>query len=659
MGYKKIYYEDISKANASANSVCRSWNDQLDIIASNLRMLSENGSFTGKGAQNIKAYLKDTYPLLISALKKMIEAYYRQFQLYEVGFPKEVDSGSGQTIYTTLVSDEIKTWGTVYNRLTSLLGETLNIQTSAIKAVKPIAGMVSGGLPMPKGNDLVQAIGETRKIATDQDKKAELYEKKHSKDLDAVNNQIKTIRSTITRLSGQKRSFITQYQSGQIRIICDINALQVGISACEKAIKNFYHSEDAVDAEYRTLFYKSSDDGIFETTDDGISEAINNVLWRGESISNIISKIAEIREKSDVEEGAGYAADGIGYWISLKKFYESENPKDIAYNFIEFAKSSGKVYTNVIYETITKWLKKNVGEATAQLFENRYYNNIKGVGLATSVLDFGVSVSKIFISDEKMTIMDGVAATLDAGSSGMDVLKDVYLLTDKGRTAKEVAVELAKGNKGFLKKLLPDSITKGEAYFRIGSAYLDFGAQAVRSVKEYSEDGEFDGIDFGMTGIDSSVKGLWTLSGLDTIEDLIKLFTGNNDTDAAKYISSNIKEFGKDYGKYAGNIVVNDPNLKKIYDKGGFGEVVAITAAMIRTPSEKIAESLTSVAETYGVSAGEIILNNPRLLNMYNRGGIGETAAISAGIIAVPFEKVKSDLSDIYYDLFGDAGGFR
>lgn len=332
----------------------------------------------------------------------------------------------------------------------------------------------------------------------------------------------------------------------------------------------------------------------------------DDFLFRTEKLGDLLKKIGKLKPLHKIQL-PGETIGGIAEYISAgKSFMEAKTKKDAFWSFGDFTKQSGDLYTGTIYK-IAKYyvkkkhstsdlegftfvelsdaLKKKNGEEFANQFADKHYNQIHVINALTGTYDLAKNIYEVW--DEEDT-GEKIAKGFDSAKSATQVIDDYYLLSKGGRAAKKLAEEKAKSATGFLGKI-GGSMTKVEVGTKIAGSYIDAIGQSVRSYNEYSKDGVFDAIDGSRVAIDGSVKGLSTLSGVTLIEDCYKVFSGDEDADFSKSISTGITNCAKVYSDNIAREVIEDPFLNSVYDMGGPFEGVAIAGGAVAVPVKKVA----------------------------------------------------------------------
>ncbi len=84
MGYR-IKYDDIRALQNTTNSQFSNWQQQLINIRSSINDVNGMSSFNGKGANAIKAYLKEVHLPLIYAIMETMSKFRSNLQMYSNG----------------------------------------------------------------------------------------------------------------------------------------------------------------------------------------------------------------------------------------------------------------------------------------------------------------------------------------------------------------------------------------------------------------------------------------------------------------------------------------------------------------------------------------------------------------------------------------------
>ena len=100
-------------------------------------------------------------------------------------------------------------------------------------------------------------------------------------------------------------------------------------------------------------------------------------------------------------------------------------------------------------------------------------------------------------------------------------------------------------------------------------------SQGFKSVEKYSADGKWDLGDTGRTGIEAGMAGLWAIGDTLSFGGLSAI--GKATGISAESIGENIGNWANDVGKRAGNYILNDPGLHQVYNNVGPIGKTAIT----------------------------------------------------------------------------------
>ena len=120
----------------------------------------------------------------------------------------------------------------------------------------------------------------------------------------------------------------------------------------------------------------------------------------------------------------------------------------------------------------------------------------------------------------------------------------------------------------------------------LGKTIVSTGSQAFKSIDKYSADGKWDTIDTARTGIESGVAGLYTMFDKLSLGGLSAL--GNVTGFKPENISRDIENWADSVGKRAGNYILDNPGLYNIYKSGPIGQTVATFHAAFHSIGEGI-----------------------------------------------------------------------
>ncbi|MBR1707274.1 MAG: hypothetical protein IJ719_00405 [Clostridia bacterium] len=281
----------------------------------------------------------------------------------------------------------------------------------------------------------------------------------------------------------------------------------------------------------------------------------------GQSIS-LLKALLKIGDKSDSSDIAGLGAEGIAYLQAVYKFFAGDK-KGLtgARDLFNLGDKSVSSWTE-LYD----YLKDNKTDGIFSLTNQKRVATLDIAGGA-----FGL-VSSAF--DVANTIKSGDAGTagiigeiIGAGDSAVDIWGGVEKLIHVGDEAANITTR-----EGLYSPL--------SLYSTTAKGYLSAVSQGFKSYDKYTADGSFTVMDAGRTGVESSVKGLYSM-----VEGLSFGFLSEDTTGvSADEVSQAIEDFAEDTGTKAGQYVLDNPELLSAYQNGGpFKRFLTITYAISKT----------------------------------------------------------------------------
>lgn len=188
----------------------------------------------------------------------------------------------------------------------------------------------------------------------------------------------------------------------------------------------------------------------------------------------------------------GIVAKFTKYINSFYSLFQGENSAvATSSNVTELAKSSLDLWTE-IYD----WFSEKSQSSSQTLFNSENQSKVKALGIVSSVL--GLTSNVLLASDklDEKKMSEIIADYMDCGKDIVSIVEDVYKFTGNPIT------ELSNG--GVYSPLA--------VYGAIAKAFVASTSQLVRSIGEYSADGEWDLGDTANTGIDFATAGLYQIT---------------------------------------------------------------------------------------------------------------------------------------------------
>ena len=284
----------------------------------------------------------------------------------------------------------------------------------------------------------------------------------------------------------------------------------------------------------------------------------------------LFKEILDTDDESPINEGFGFGSSAAGYIRDLVKLwrdsiYGDEKGWEGASNILKFTKSTGSFW-NSFYKYLNACSKNGLGDA---------WKTTSGVvGLLAGGFGFAGTLTEGFgmLQNAKngSDRAQGYGKIIESGSDIVSIGENIYNLAS---TAK---------NK--------DLYTPAKFWTTTIDAWISFGGKAVSSYGKYSADGVYDFNDFLETAIDSSSTGLVKI-----VNSLTFGATEILGLDGDR-VSGGLKNFASDWGRGAGNYVVNNEWLRNMYNSGKPGEVVSIGIGIAHQAGAKTVETISNTA---------------------------------------------------------------
>lgn len=230
------------------------------------------------------------------------------------------------------------------------------------------------------------------------------------------------------------------------------------------------------------------------------------------------------------DDTSEFTADILEYVHDFIQLYSGGNGKEPGIvRWLNLADSSCGLWKG-FYEILKDGFKE---ETIKRLFENKLGDIADVIGMTGAFAGFLGS----YIQFSKTGTMEDFQ---DMAKSIVGVGKEIYLA-----------------------EVHPDSSYSAHTYTSIIKSGIDFTVQVGESVKKYSQDGEWSMRDTGATGVEASIAGLNTLISGYTF-GIVSLETiGTSPEEVSKVALTG----ADNWGKKAGEMIRNDPELKKEYDE--------------------------------------------------------------------------------------------
>lgn len=293
--------------------------------------------------------------------------------------------------------------------------------------------------------------------------------------------------------------------------------------------------------ENEILVHKASAEEASEnkSADKAVDPASENNSDR--KIWELLKSLLKWADKTGNGAIADAAGNGLSYLESLYKFFTGEM-KGItgAKDWCDLSDKSIGLWT-ALYE----YLKKFYHE-TGDIFSAANQIRVKKLGLGGNVLDF---IGSIFGA------VDTIYNTKDIGTAGIigQLFETSGSVVDIWESLEKLSDTNGVSEGGIYSPL--------KFYTTIAKSYLSALGQGFISYEKYSADGVWDLKDTGATGLEMSVKGLYSMVSSLTFGLLSEGTTGVS----ADSISSALESGCDDIGTQAGHYILNNPDLHQRY----------------------------------------------------------------------------------------------
>lgn len=244
MAYKKVYFDDVWSVTSTSGRKCADWMEDISEIAKPLETLSQEESFKGAGAQNIKSYISEIHGFLNGLILELLANYNMLTADYYKGYLDNVDSAGR---YTTIVFDEVNSNGSIPRKLKSLQSAAQFVTNDANNVKYSISHLMNV-YNKPKFDELNTAIQNAINAAIKINSKVITYEESRKNDFSAFDNLVKEVNKILDNQLGNSRIPVVSYQSGYIGLLCDFKSIQVSVSEIEQYINDFMASDSFEEA---------------------------------------------------------------------------------------------------------------------------------------------------------------------------------------------------------------------------------------------------------------------------------------------------------------------------------------------------------------------------------------------------------------------------
>lgn len=252
---------------------------------------------------------------------------------------------------------------------------------------------------------------------------------------------------------------------------------------------------------------------------------------------------------------AGFGKTGLSYLESLISFFTGDmRGLTGAKDWFDLGDNSIGLWSG-LYDYL-----KDFYNGAGGLFNEANQRVMGGIGIIGDL--YGLA-SKVFGAADNINNAGRIGPAgiigeiLGGGGSLVDIWSDVVKISHIGDKAANITTKT-----GLYSPL--------SFYTTIAKSYTDAIAQAFKSYDKYTADGKFDLGDIANTGMDLSIKGLYSMVDSLSFGLLSEKTTGVS----AEQVAQVYKNFGQTIGNNAGNYILSHPELKRTYDGAwGIGKV--------------------------------------------------------------------------------------
>lgn len=268
------------------------------------------------------------------------------------------------------------------------------------------------------------------------------------------------------------------------------------------------------------------------------------------SLFQTVKNVIQGAGKFDKLKVLGFPGDVLDYGSALHQFL-TQDMKGLTgvKNLWNLSDKSCSLYAS-FYDGL-KYLYKNQGA----IFENK--NMLDAMG----TLSAGAGL--IGMGSAGIGALDAIKNNPNIGMAGI-----AGEMLGMGDEALEFAGDIAELNGVDKTPYSPFS-----KYMGIAKAYTVAGSQCLKSYDQYASDGSYDVGDIGATGVDAAVAGLGSMVDTFSLGIISEETTGIS----SQEVSQAIKEGAGTVGQNAGNYILNNPDLHRMYKNSNTAGRVALT----------------------------------------------------------------------------------
>ena len=380
-------------------------------------------------------------------------------------------------------------------------------------------------------------------------KKANQHRNWKCKEIAEINNSLASISNNVQRLN-----------TGIMRTAL---ALGGGLRSFTELEQRSEGQADRLSNNLREKYGFSASN--YSAKDEKISLPVTPIPYDKNSLDIVKTGLSWLDE-AKISDEAGLGNNLISYLKSLHDFLTGE----------KYGLSGAADFCDLTDNSISLW--SGIYEYLKD--EDRIS---KGFGFVGS--GFGL-VSSLFeaahkINSDKLGTAGSIGEILGAGSDAVDFLGSIEEFKHIADQTTNITTKA--GETGIYSPL--------SFYTAIGKGYCDAASQGFKSFEKYFADGEWDMADTGRTGIEVGISGLYgmanslTFGGLETFGNITG-FTPEN-------ISRDIENWAQGVGQRAGNYILNNSGLYKVYNNAGpIGKAAITFHAAVQSGIESAAQNI-------------------------------------------------------------------
>ena len=250
MSYKKVYYDEIWDITSKGVTKCNKWCEELNGLQKALDEFQSTCAFTGQAADSMKGCVQEVHGNLNNILSVIVHTYMAKAAEYYQGYLSNVDMGDGSDYgahYTTLVYDEVNDSGSIKSKIDKVKNLMNAVANDANKVKSSISDLVVISA-YPKKDSLTDALDRAMKKASLVHKLVGIYESSHANDFSEIDELIAQAQRIISNQLAHGRVPVIEYQSGSIAYMCDIDKVNVNLTAAADYCKAFSESSEGKEA---------------------------------------------------------------------------------------------------------------------------------------------------------------------------------------------------------------------------------------------------------------------------------------------------------------------------------------------------------------------------------------------------------------------------